>query len=200
MSTVIAMIYRGEICLASDKMARDHETGQVSESEVKQIVINDNIAIGFTGSGNIAEVIMDTLNHPINSDKVSKLTFKEISLVLDDIYQSHTAENNYPDKETRHVTALIVGINESIPEIVCWDSSKGATTFTYDHPGNFTAFVLPPYDMSREDCNEILLEIARTKLQLTSFVDVAVDYFKTVSSVSKYVSESFTCWTHTYPQ
>lgn len=57
MSSVIAMIYRNEICLASDTKAVDHDTGTEFEPTVKQTVINDEYAVGFAGSGNIAKAI-----------------------------------------------------------------------------------------------------------------------------------------------
>ena len=45
MSSVIAMIYRNEICLASDTKAVDHDTGVELEPAVKQTVINDEYAV-----------------------------------------------------------------------------------------------------------------------------------------------------------
>ena len=61
MSSVIAMIYRNEICLASDTKAVDRDTGFELEPAVKQTVINDEYAVGFAGSGNIAKAIIGTL-------------------------------------------------------------------------------------------------------------------------------------------
>lgn len=198
MSLVIAMIYRGVICLASDTMSIDHETKQELEPQIKQININDGIAVGFSGSGNIAQVIMNTLKNPINNQIVSGLMFDEIPKVLDDIYGTHINNTQYPDEEIRHISALIVGINNQNPEIIYWQCSGAVETIRQDHPDNFTAFVLPPYDMTQESCNEILFKIANTKLQFAPITEIVSDYFKVASSISNFVSETPTIWTHTY--
>lgn len=195
MSTVIAMIYNGEICLASDTMSTDHETGQRDESTIKQIAINNEIAIGFAGSGNIAQVIMGTLTNHRNAHIVSSLTFREIPAVLDDIYQTHIVEKPHPDEETRHVSALIVGFNNHVPEIIRWDSTGATEIIRQSHPGNFTALILPPCDMTISACNEILLESANQNSQYGP-ERIAANYFKTVASKSKFTSATTTIWTH----
>lgn len=81
MSSVIAMIYRNEICLASDTKAVDNDTGVELEPAVKQTVINNEYAVGFAGSGNIAEVIISTLESQKNAHIVSKLAFDELPKV-----------------------------------------------------------------------------------------------------------------------
>ena len=149
MSTVIAMIYNGEICLASDTLSIYHATGEKDEPAIKQMAINNEIAIGFAGSGNIARVVMGTLTNHRNAHIVSSLTFIEIPAVLDDIYQTHIVEKQYPDEETRHVSALIVGFYNHVPEIIRWDSTGATEIVRQSHPGNFTALILPPYDMTR---------------------------------------------------
>lgn len=196
MSSVIAMIYNSEICLASDMKSTDHETGQEMEPSVKQIVLNDEIAIGFTGSGNIAQVIMDTLVSPKNEHIVSNLTFNEIPSVLDHIYQSHTAKKEYPDEEMRHVSALIAGTNNRTPEIVRWDSSGTTEIIKQKYPGSFTAVVFAPYDVEQTACNKILLDIAEANPSRTPLDVIASEYFNIVSSISIYVSSEATIWKH----
>lgn len=195
MSTVIAMIYNDEICLASDTMSTDHETGQKDELTIKQTTINNEIAIGFAGSGNIAQVLMGTLTNHKNAHIVSSLTFSEMPTVLDDIYQTHIAEKQYPDEETRHVSALIVGFNNHVPEIIRWDSTEATEIVRQSQPGNFTALILPPYDMTISACNEILLESANQNSQY-GLKRIAANYFKTVASKSEFTSATATIWTH----
>lgn len=196
MSSVIAMIYHGEICLASDTMSTDHETGLTDEPVVKQIIINNNTAIGFAGSGSIAQVIMKTLQSPKNAEKVSKAKFNDIPLFLDDIYQAYIVGKQFPDEETRHISSLIIGFNGNIPEITYWDNINGAKPINQDHPDNFTAFILNPFDMTQSECNKILWDIITSYSDLVSLYDTAVNYFKVVSSRSKFVSETATIWTH----
>ena len=197
MSTVIAIIYHNEICLASDTKSVDHETGFELDPSIKQIVINDEIAIGFSGSGNISEVIMGTLSSPKNTHIISNLTFSEIPTVLNEIYKEHITSTKYPDEEIYNVSALIVGFNDYKPEIIYWTSSDNTETITQSDPNNFTAFVLPPYDISQKSCNKILFGIANSGAHFNSLSELAVNYFKVVASLSEYVSESATIWTHT---
>lgn len=197
MSTVVAIIYNNEICLASDTKCTDHETGLELESSIKQIVINNEIAIGFAGSGNIAQVIMDTLSSAKNSQIISTLTFAEIPKVLDSIYRDHIAQKQYPDKEMCNVSALTIGINNCKPEIIFWNCSGTVEIINQSNTNNFTAFILPPYDMTQKSCNEILLGLANAKLQFTTISEIVSDYFKITSSISNFVSEIATIWTHT---
>lgn len=196
MSTVIAMIYHGEMCLASDVMSIDHETGlEDNVPAIKQITINENITIGFVGSGTIAQVIMRTLQNPMNEDKVSKATLNDIPMFLDDIYQSYIEGKQFPDEEACHVSALILGLNGETPEIISWDCNGARYRISQDSPENFTAYVLPPYDMNRNECNKILWESAEENLPFVSLKKVAADYFQVVSSRSKFVSDTATIWT-----
>lgn len=199
MSTVLAIIYNGKICMASDTMATDHETGEELEPSTKQIVINDEIAIGFAGSGNIAETIMKTLAHKRNKHIVSKLNINEIPKVLDETYKALIAKRQYPDEETRHVSALIIGANNHIPEIICWESDKAPYVINQNHPDNFTAYVLPPYDMDRNACNKIVWKSAKEHSECTSPLKyIATDYFKVISSMSKFVSNTANIWIQTF--
>lgn len=195
MSTVIAMIYNGEICLASDTMSTDHKTGQKDEYTIKHIAINNEIAIGFAGSGNIAQVIMGTLTNYRNAHIVSSLTFSEVPAVLDEIYQTDIIEKQYPDEETRHVSALIVGSNNHVPEIIRWDSTGATEVIGQSHPGNFTASILSPYDMTLSACNKILLESANQNSQYGP-ERIAANYFKMVASKSEFTSATATILTH----
>ena len=181
--------------MASDIMVTDHETAQASGSAIKQITINEEIAIRFTGSGNIAETIMNTLSSSKNAGSVSELTFSEIPNVLTDIYQTHTAEKLYPDEETCHVSALIIGFNNLVPEIVRWDNKRDTEAIRQRHPNNITALILPPYDIPITVCNEILLESAKKNSQYGS-KGIVTDYFKTVATRSKFTSAAATIWTH----
>lgn len=200
MSSVIAMIYRNEICLASDTKAVDHDTGVELEPAVKQTVINDEYAVGFAGSGNIAEVIIGTLESQKNAHIVSKLAFDELPKVLDDIYQTHISKTQYPDEEMSHISALMVGFSRHTPEIIRWDSSGKTESFKRTAPENFVASVLAPYDMSETECSEILyscaLKAANDNPDTVSLPVIATDYFNTVSSKSKFTSAEPVIWRH----
>lgn len=195
MSTVIAIISHTEICMASDTMVTDHETGQICEPAIKQITLNENISIGFVGSGNIAQVIMNTLTDPRNEIIVSKLTFSEIPNVLDDIYQDHIITKQYPDKETRHVSALIIGFNGHTPEIIRWDSTGIIKVVKHDYSNSFTASILPPHDVPIDVCKEVLLELGKMNLP-HGVSGMAMNYFKVISSISQYTSQTATIWVH----
>ena len=200
MSSVIAMIYRNEICLASDTKAVDHDTGVELEPAVKQTVINDEYAVGFAGSGNIAEVIIGTLESQKNAHIVSKLTFDEFPKVLDEIYQTHISKAQYSNEETNHVSALIVGFSGHTPQIIRWESSGKIEVLERIIPENFVASVLEPYDMEQTECKEILLSLAisaaNDNLGTVSLPVIAVKYFDIVSSKSKFTSKEAVIWRH----
>lgn len=200
MSSVIAMIYRNEICLASDTKAVDHDTGTELEPTVKQTVINDEYAVGFAGSGNIAKAIIGTLESQKNAHIICKLAFNELPKVLDDIYQAHISKTQYPDKETSHVSALIVGFSERTPQIIRWESSGKIEVLERIIPENFVASVLEPYDMEQTECKEILLSLAVSaaddNLGAVSLPVIAVKYFDIVSSKSKFTSKEAVIWRH----
>lgn len=195
MSTVLAIIYNGEICLASDTMSTDHETGEELEPSTKQIVINNEIAIGFAGSGNIAETIMKTLASKRNEHIVSKLTLSEIPKVLDEIYQAHIANRQYPDEETRHVSALIIGTDNHIPKIFHWESN-GTTVPIYSDGS--PAVVLPPYDLTTEECLDAVKTSIKKNAQNPSLKKIVTDYFNIIASKSKFTSATATIWVQTF--
>ena len=200
MSSVIAMIYRNEICLASDTKVVDHDTGDELEPTVKQTVINDKFAIGFAGSGNIAEVIIRTLENPKNMHIVGKLTLDGAPKVLDDIYQAHISKAQYPDEETSHISALMVGFSGHTPKIIRWDSSGKTKSIRRTAPENFVASVLEPYDMEQTECSEILnscaLKAANDNPDTVSLAVIAVNYFNMISSKSKFTSAEAVIWRH----
>lgn len=200
MSSVIAMIYRNEVCLASDTKVVDHNTGDELEPMVKQTVINDEFAIGFAGSGNIAEVIIRTLESPKNMHIVSKLTLDDAPKVLDDIYQAHISKSKYPDEEMGHVSALMVGFSKHTPKIIRWDSSGKTKSLRRTTPESFVASVLEPYDIEQAECSEILhscaLKAANDNHDTVSLAVIAVNYFNTISSKSKFTGEEAVIWRH----
>lgn len=200
MSSVIAMIYRNEICLASDTKAVGRDMGFELEPAVKQTVINDEYAVGFAGSGNIAKAIIGTLESHRNAHIVSGLTFNELPKVLDDIYQAHISKAQYPDEEMNHVSALIVGFSGRTPQIIRWESSGKIEVLERIIPENFVASVLEPYDMEQAECKEILLSLAisaaNDNLGTVSLPVIAVKYFDIVSSKSKFTSKEAVIWRH----
>ncbi len=146
--------------------------------------------------GVLNSYIMNTLSDPQNIHIVSKFTFHEVPAALDDIYHSYIVNNKYPNEEMYHVSALITGFNGDKPEITSWNSNGTVFPISQDNPDNFTGYVIPPYDMTRTACNEILWESAQKNFHCFFLNKTAVDYFKTISSISKFVSENATIWTH----
>lgn len=196
MSSVIAMIYNDTICLASDCRAIDQATQEMSDDNIKQITVNNNVAIGFAGSGFIAQRMIEILSNPDNSDILSRLEFEGIHKALDDILLYELdAGIDYPDEESRHISALICGINSTgNPEIVYWKDGRIISKINQSKLNHFTAFILNPPDLSRDTCNDVLWHSALKYEQSIIFDKIATDYFNVISTMSKFVSDSFTIW------
>lgn len=194
MSSVIAMIQRNEICLASDMKCVDSDTGHETDPVVKQITLNNSIAIGFTGSFGMARIIIDTLSNQKNSNIVSQLALAEIPSVLDDIYNSYISGKSFSDGDVIDVSALVIGIDNK-PEIIKWVSTGFTDTLRQSHPNNFTASVLSPADLDDDICSRVLWESAKRNSDAVSLSLTAVNYFKIVSSLSQFVSDEAVIWT-----
>lgn len=190
------MIYNDTICLASDCRAIDQTTQEVTDDAIKQTIINNTVAIGFAGSGYIAQRVIDNLSTPDNSSIISKLGFERIHEALDDLYTFLINDTIcFPNEESRHLSALICGINNlRKPEIVYWMDGRIISKLCQSEIDHFDSIALSPQGLSKVFCNNILRHTAFKYNNPIFFEKIAADYFKVISSINEFVSDRHTVW------